>query len=85
MARWLETRLSDIKSGRNLTQQVVFTGPVPQDHTRDYDRVISMYEMDISEETDVNEYQYSIGRMGLEQHGHDLEQRVHGGRLVLHA
>lgn len=56
--KWFEERLAEIKEGRNYFE-TAFRGPVPQNHTEDYDRVIDMLQMEIREELEIDEQQFA--------------------------
>jgi hypothetical protein len=53
----LEKRLGLARDGKRIDQYLRL--PEPVDHTRDYDRVISMLEMDLNETVDLSETDYS--------------------------
>jgi hypothetical protein len=50
---WLELRIDDLKAGKipNLYTQF----PTPEDHTRDYDRIIKMVQMHIGDTFELTE------------------------------
>ena len=53
----LEKRLAAARAGQHI--QWAFSYPEPQDHTKDYDRVIRMVEMEVHEEITVQEYDFA--------------------------
>jgi hypothetical protein len=53
----LEKRLKLARNGKKIEQYVRL--PEPQDHTRDYDRVISMLEMDLTDIVELSETDYA--------------------------
>jgi len=53
----LETRLEDARKGRHIKSS--FSYPEPQDHTKDYDRVIRMVEMEVHEELTIQEHDFA--------------------------
>jgi hypothetical protein len=53
----LEKRLEAARKGKRIEQYMRL--PEPQDHTRDYDRVIAMLEMDLSETVELSEQDYA--------------------------
>ena len=53
----LESRLKLARSGKRIDQY--FHLPEPEDHTRDYDRVISMLQMDLTDTVELSEADYS--------------------------
>lgn len=55
--KWLNERLDDIKYGR--IPKLYFHGAVPEDHTKDYDRVIRMFEMTAETQIRLEEREYS--------------------------
>lgn len=57
LIRELEKRLDDAREGRNV--QGHFALIEPEDHTKDYDRVIMMLEMSTSMEILITESQFS--------------------------
>jgi hypothetical protein len=50
---WFEEKIGEIHRGR-IPTTTAFTGPVPQDHTDDYDRVIDMLEMEVRTELEID-------------------------------
>ena len=54
---WLEKSLDALKAGKKI--DVAFRGPIPQDHTEDYDRVIDMLQMEIRDELEIDETQFA--------------------------
>lgn len=73
----LDRRLSDARNGRAFNLAIGL--PEPQDHTRDYERVIRMYEMSVSGEVEITEAgvrPVRHGRLGLEAAVHDHERDV---------
>lgn len=57
--RVLDETLEKARKGNPFNVQVPTTLVVPQEHTRDYDRVIRMLEMAIADEVTVTEQQFS--------------------------
>lgn len=53
----LDRMLKDARNGKRIRQHVELDEPV--EHTKDYDRVISMMEMSIADEITVSENQFS--------------------------
>jgi hypothetical protein len=53
----LETRLRLARDGKRIEQYLGL--PEPVDHTRDYDRVISMLKMDLAKTVELSESDYS--------------------------
>lgn len=51
MIKELDTMLSDAKAGRKIRRAVSM--PEPEDHTRDYDRIIMMLEMSVDDEIEL--------------------------------
>lgn len=54
--RILEQNLSNLRSGKKVIVQ--FYEQAPQDHTDDYDRVIRMLEMEISDTVELDQQQF---------------------------
>lgn len=48
----LDQHLADAKAGRNIKRHVNL--PEPEDHTKDYDRIITMVEMSVDEEIELH-------------------------------
>lgn len=57
MIEELDSMLADAKAGRHIRRAVRM--PEPEDHTRDYDRIILMLEMSIDDVFELNEYEFS--------------------------
>lgn len=58
--RWtreLERRLEDVRQGRQIDQR--FSLPEPEDHTDDYDRVLTMARMSIDEVIELDEEEFA--------------------------
>ncbi len=53
----LEARLVDLRAGRRF--DVAIRLPVPEDHTDDYNRVITMLEMSVDDEIEIYEQEFS--------------------------
>lgn len=53
----MERRLDDAKNGRPLKPQINFV--VPQDHTKDYDRVIKMFMFSVDEEIEIGQEDFA--------------------------
>src|SRR5262249_49279311 len=53
----LEKRLELARKGKRIDQYLHL--PEPQDHTRDYDRIISMLEMDLADIVELSEGDYA--------------------------
>lgn len=53
----LESRLEDAKKGKRLNQQFLLVQP--QDHTKDYDRIIKQLEMDVDDEVDLSQQEFA--------------------------
>lgn len=53
----LEERLEDARKGKRLNQ--TFFLQQPEDHTRDYERVIKQLEMDVDDEVDLSEQEFA--------------------------
>ena len=59
--RWieeLERRLRHVRRGRNINQY--FSLPEPEDHTDDYDRVLTMARMSVDEVIELNEDEFAM-------------------------
>ena len=54
----LERRVRDLKAGRRIDQYIGL--PEPQDHTADYDRVITMAEMSIDDTIQLSEDEFAM-------------------------
>ena len=52
----LEKSLKDAREGRNV--QTTIELEAPEDHTKDYDRIIRMLEMSVKDEIEVSELQF---------------------------
>lgn len=53
----LEQRVEEVRKGKMLT--VLVQLPVPEDHTADYDRAIRMVTMEVSDEIELDEREFS--------------------------
>jgi len=53
----LDRRLADARAGRKVV--TVFSYPEPEDHTKDYDRVIRMVEMSVDSELTIAEHDFA--------------------------
>jgi hypothetical protein len=53
----LEQRLEDARVGRNI--KASFSFPEPHDHTKDYDRVIRMVEMEVCSQMTIDEHDFA--------------------------
>ncbi len=53
----LEERLTDARKG--VHKAVFINLPMPEDHTRDYDRRIRMYEMDVEDTVEMDEHEFA--------------------------
>ncbi len=53
----LDRRLADARAAKKV--HATFHMPEPQDHTTDYDRIIRMVEMNISDEIELDGYEFS--------------------------
>jgi carboxypeptidase C (cathepsin A) len=53
----LDRALADAKTGQRY--RTYFNLPEPQDHTRDYDRVIEMIGMSVDDVIELNEYEFT--------------------------
>lgn len=53
----LEARLACARKGKRIEQYLNL--PEPENHTRDYDRIISMLRMDLSDEVELSEGDYA--------------------------
>ncbi|MFI5387626.1 MAG: hypothetical protein ACHQ50_16075 [Fimbriimonadales bacterium] len=49
--------LADAKAGRRIRRAVAM--PEPEDHTRDYDRIVRMLEMSVDDVLVLSEYDFS--------------------------
>lgn len=59
--RWvceLERRLRDIRRGRAIDQY--FSLPEPEDHTEDYDRILTMARMSVDEVIDLSDDEFAM-------------------------
>lgn len=53
----LEENIEMVKAGKIINLQIML--PVPEDHTIDYDRVIKMIELDVRDEIELEEFEFS--------------------------
>ena len=58
VTKFFEENMAELKAGRKW-KNTAFSGPVPQDHTEDYDRVIDMLSMEIREDLEIDEQQFA--------------------------
>ena len=58
LTRELERRIHDLRRGRRIDQYIGL--PEPEDHTDDYDRVITMAEMSVSDVLDLTEDEFGM-------------------------
>ena len=58
LTRELERRIHDLRRGRHIDQYIGL--PEPEDHTDDYDRVITMAEMSVSDVLDLTEDEFGM-------------------------
>lgn len=68
LVKELERRLDEVKNGMKVDHMIRIEEP--QDHTRDYDRVITMAEMSITDEIELNARdfaQYVMDEWGWKQ------------------
>jgi len=59
--RWtqeLERRLRDVRRGRAINQY--FSLPEPEDHTEDYDRILTMARMSVDEVVELSEDEFGM-------------------------
>jgi hypothetical protein len=56
LSRELERRLHDLRKGRRIEQYIGL--PEPEDHTDDYDRVLRMAEMSVSDTLELSEDEF---------------------------
>lgn len=59
--RWvaeLERRLRDVRRGREVNQ--IFRLPEPEDHTDDYDRVLTMARMSVDDIVELSEDEFAM-------------------------
>lgn len=54
----LERRLSDVKAGRRVTLHIGL--PEPEDHTKDYDRVITMLRMELDPVVTIDQQSFAM-------------------------
>jgi len=54
----LERRVRDLKRGRHIDQYIGL--PEPEDHTNDYDRVITMAEMSVRDTVELSEDEFAM-------------------------
>ena len=57
MIQELDLMLADAKAGRHIRRAVLI--PEPEDHTRDYDRIVRMLEMSVDNVLELSEYDFS--------------------------
>ena len=53
----LDRRLADARANRKI--QAVFHVPEPEDHTKDYDRIIRMVDMEVADTIEINERDFA--------------------------
>lgn len=53
----LDRRLEDARNGKSI--DLYFNFPEPEDHTKDYDRVIKMLEMSIEDELELSQVDFT--------------------------
>jgi hypothetical protein len=53
----LDKALADAKKGKSYTTAIYL--PEPQDHTRDYDRVIALLEMSLDEQLELSDREFA--------------------------
>lgn len=53
----LDSMLEDAKAGRKIRRAISM--PEPEDHTRDYDRVIKMLEMSVDSQIEIEEQEFN--------------------------
>jgi len=53
VTRELEDKLDDIREGKLIESWSRY--PVPEDHTKDYDRILRMLELDVRDEMELSE------------------------------
>lgn len=58
MIEELDKALDDAKHGRSFRRFIDL--PEPEDHTKDYDRVITMVEMSVSENVELTQQEFAI-------------------------
>lgn len=59
--RWikeLERRLRDVRRGRQIDQR--FSLPEPEDHTSDYDRILTMARMSVDDVIELSEDEFAM-------------------------
>lgn len=54
----LERRVRDLKRGRHIDQYIGL--PEPEDHTSDYERIVAMAEMSVSERIELTEDEFAM-------------------------
>jgi hypothetical protein len=54
----LERRVRDLKHSRQVNQYIGL--PEPEDHTDDYDRVLTMIEMSINDTVELSENEFAM-------------------------
>lgn len=57
LLKHLERRIEEVKKGQKIDHYIRM--PVPEDHTSDYDRVIKMVEMSLSDEIELTAADFS--------------------------
>lgn len=71
--RWveeLERRLNDVRRGRAIDQY--FRLPEPEDHTDDYDRILTMARMSVDEVVELSEDEFAMFVMDQWSWKHDF-------------
>ena len=58
MTAELERRIHDLRRGRRVEQYIAL--PEPEDHTGDYDRVLTMAEMSIHDTVELSEDEFAM-------------------------
>lgn len=53
----LDLMLADAKAGRRIRRAIAL--PEPEDHTRDYDRIVRMLEMSVDDVLELSEHDFS--------------------------
>lgn len=72
----LERRIRDLKRGRVINQYIGL--PEPEDHTDDYDRVITMADMSINDTVDLNESEFAMYVMDQWEWKHSFAESTEG-------
>lgn len=54
----LERRIRDLKRGRQIDQYIGL--PEPEDHTADYDRIVAMAEMSVTDTIELSEDEFAM-------------------------